>query len=98
MHRPGVGIHASQQNQESVGTENIMASLIERIRQRIAEPLPSTLKNRLDVQLGHSLADLPMEEVPAVTVEDVAEREELFADIDVSNLDVPVLMRLQRLR
>ena len=75
-----------------------MASLIERIRQRIAEPLPSTLKNRLDVQLGHSLADLPMEEVPAVTVEDVAEREELFADIDVSNLDVPVLMRLQRLR
>jgi hypothetical protein len=38
-----------------------------------------------------------VDEIPAVTVDDTAKRVELSADIDVSNVDMPVLMGLQRL-
>jgi hypothetical protein len=49
-------------------------------RPRLGELLVSTLKDRPDLQLSHPLADFPVDEIPAVTVEDTAKRVELSAD------------------
>ena len=66
-------------------------------RPRPGEALPGPLHDRLDVPLGHALADLPVDEEPAVTVEEATEVEERPADVDVRDIDVPVLMRPQGL-
>ncbi len=44
--------------------------------------------------LGHRLAHLPVHDVPAVAVQHAAQIVERAADVDVGNIDVPVLMRL----
>src|SRR6185437_10547837 len=59
--------------------------------------LESPLHDRFHVRLGHGLADLPVHEVPAVSIEQRAEVEEGSRDIDVRDIDVPVLVGPQRL-
>src|SRR5271167_3706660 len=59
--------------------------------------LASPLDDDLHLGLGHGLADLPVDDQPAVAVEDTAQEEECPTDVDVGNVDVPVLVRPQRL-
>ena len=56
------------------------------------------LQDDLDGCLGHRLPDVPVHDVPAETVQDAAQVVEGTADVDVGNIDVPVLMCCQRLR
>ena len=52
----------------------------------------------LDGRLGHRLPDVPVHDVAAETVQDAALVVERIADVEVGNIDVPVLMCCQRLR
>ena len=58
------------------------------IRILLARPLED------DLHLGflHGLADLPVHDKAAVAVEDAAQEEEGPADVEVGDVDVPVLM------
>jgi hypothetical protein len=72
--------------------------LSEMIRGRASGyPLARPLDDRLDVGLGHTLADLPVDDEPAAPVEQAAEVEERPGDVDVRDVDVPVLVRPRRL-
>ncbi len=72
--------------------------LSEMIRGRcVGELLARPLDDRLDVGLGHALADLPVDDEPAAAVEQAAEVEERAGDVDVGDIDVPVLVRRKRL-
>src|SRR5215471_9906258 len=61
------------------------------------EALASPLEDRLDLGLGHALAELPVDEEPAVAIEEAAEVKERPGDVDVRDVDVPVLVGSQRL-
>ena len=56
------------------------------------------LQDDLDGRLGHRLPDVPVHDVPAETVQDAAQVVERTADVEVGNINVPVLMCCQRLR
>src|SRR3954453_19738968 len=59
--------------------------------------LARPLDDRLHLGFGHGLADLPVDDEPAVAVEDAAQEEECPADINMRDIDMPVLMRQERL-
>lgn len=59
--------------------------------------LPAPLDDRLDVRLGHARADLPVHDRSTAAVEQAAKVEECPRHVDVSNVDVPVLMGTKRL-
>jgi hypothetical protein len=59
--------------------------------------LSSPLDDRLHLEFLHTIADLPVDDEPAVAVEDAAKEVERPADSDVGNIDVRVLMRPHRL-
>src|SRR5712671_1330159 len=61
------------------------------------KPLARPPEDRLHLGFGHGLADLPVDEEPAVAVEDAAQEEECPADINIRDIDMPVLMRPRRL-
>src|SRR6516165_12099901 len=61
------------------------------------EALARPLDDRLHLGLGHALADLPVGDESAAAVEEAAEVEEGPGDVDVGDIDVPVLMGPQRL-
>ena len=72
--------------------------LSEMIRGRASGiPLAGPLDDRLDVGFGHALADLPVDDEPAAAVEEAAEVEERAGDVEVGDVDVPVLVRPERL-
>ena len=71
--------------------------LSEMIRGRAPGNCARPLEDRLHLGFGHGLADLPVDEEPAVAVEDAAQEEECPADINMRDIDMPVLMRPQRL-
>jgi hypothetical protein len=58
---------------------------------------PRPLEDDLHVGFGHRLADLPVDDVPAAAVQDAAQVVERAADVDVRDVDVPVLVRPERL-
>src|SRR4051794_35571543 len=60
-------------------------------------PFARPLDDRLDVGLGHTLADLPVDDEPAAAVEQAAGVEERPGDVDVRDVDVPVLVWTERL-
>src|SRR6478609_7495876 len=64
---------------------------------RVGIPLARPLNDRLDLGLGQALADLPVDEEPTAAVEQAAEVEERPGDVDVRDVDVPVLMHPERL-
>src|SRR5947209_837025 len=64
---------------------------------RAGDLLPRALDDRLDLGLGHALTDLPVDDEPAAAVEEAAEVEEGPGDIDVRDVDVPVLVGPQGL-
>jgi len=61
------------------------------------DALASPLDDRLDLGFGHALAELPVDDEPAVAVEEAAEVEEGAGDVDVRDVDVPVLVGPQGL-
>ena len=63
----------------------------------LGKPLANPLNNRLDLSLGHALADLPVDDEPTAAVEQAAEVEERAGDVDVGDVDVPVLVGPQGL-
>ena len=67
--------------------------LSEMIRGRSPGNCSHPLDNRLHLGFGHGLADLPVDDEPAVAVEDAAKEKECTADVDIRDIDVPVLMR-----
>src|SRR5260370_40925469 len=69
--------------------------LSELIRGRASE---CPLQDDLDVSLGHRFPDVPVDDEPAETVQHAAQVVERRADVEVGNIDVPVLMCCQRLR
>src|ERR1700739_3487376 len=64
---------------------------------RVGMPLAGPLDDRLDLGFGHALTDLPVDDEPAASVEQAAEVEECAGDVDVGDVDVPVLMHPERL-
>jgi len=61
------------------------------------KPLARPLNDRLDLSLGHALANLPVDDEPAATVQKAAEVIEGASDVDVRDIDVLVLVRLHGL-
>src|SRR5215813_1011594 len=55
------------------------------------------LQNHLDVGLLHGLAQIPMQQETTVPIQDAAQVVERTAQVDVRNINMPVLMRLWRL-
>src|SRR5215831_1950088 len=58
----------------------------------VGEALTGPLDDRLDLGLGHALLDLPVDDEPAVAIEEAAEREERAGNVDVGDIDVPVFV------
>ncbi len=54
-------------------------------------------QNDLDVGLRHRLAQIPMDDGPAIAVQHAAQIVERARDVDVAHVDMPMLMRLRRL-
>ena len=57
----------------------------------------AALQDDLDVRLGHGLAQLPVYDGARATVEQRAEIEESPGDVDIGDIDVPVLVGCERL-
>src|SRR5271168_4964901 len=49
------------------------------------------------VSLGHPLAKIPMNQETAVAIQDAAQVVERRANVQVGNIDMPMLVRLRRL-
>src|SRR5262249_49027656 len=64
---------------------------------RVGEPLARPLDDRLDFGFGHALPDLPVDDESTVAVEEAAEVEERPGDIDVRDINMPVLVGPQGL-
>src|SRR5207302_7713058 len=56
-----------------------------------------SLQDDLDVRLCHRLPQIPVDDVSAAAVQNAAQVIECPADVDVRNVNVPVLMSGQRL-
>ena len=54
-------------------------------------------ENYFDIRFPHRLAQIPMHEESTEAVQNAAQVIERAAQVDVGNIDMPVLMRLQRL-
>ena len=59
--------------------------------------LTSPLDDRFDVTLFHLRADFPVHDRSAETIEQAAKEEEGFPDVDIGDVDVPMLVRPERL-
>ena len=55
------------------------------------------LQDDLDVRLRHRLPQIPVDDVSAAAIQNAAQVIERPADVDVRHVDVPVLVRRQRL-
>src|SRR5512135_151075 len=91
--RPHMGHPADPDELLELPGDELRAVIRDDPRPRPGEALAGPLHDRLDVPLGHALADLPVDEEPAVAVEEATEVEERPADVEVRDIDVPVLMR-----
>ena len=62
-------------------------------RTRPREPLTSLLQQNLDFLLSHLRRDVPRNNQPREAIDDGRHEYERPGNVDVSNIDVPVLMR-----
>ena len=65
---------------------------------RLGVKFLGALQYDLDVRLRHRLPQIPIDDVPAEAVKDAAQVVERPADVQVGNIDVPVMMCCQWLR
>src|SRR5581483_6060558 len=66
-----------------------------RLRFRVL--LLGSLQDHFDISLSHGLSQIPMHEERTEPIQNGAQVIERAAQVDVGNVDMPVLMRLQRL-
>jgi hypothetical protein len=66
-------------------------------RAAVGVTVAGPLDDRLDVGLGHRLPDLPVDDESAVPVEQATDVEERPRDVDVRDVDAPVLVGSQGL-
>src|SRR5258706_6697241 len=59
--------------------------------------LLGSLQNDLDLGLCHGLAQIPMHDRSAISVQYAAQVVERARNVDVAHVDMPMLMRLRRL-
>src|SRR5262249_35299567 len=95
--RPHVGHPTDPDELLELPGDELGAVIRDDPRPSLRESFPGTLDNRLDVPLSHALADLPVDDEPTVAVEETTEVEEGAADVDVRDVDVPVLVGSQGL-
>ena len=97
--RRGSGVrHAAQANEllEVPGNE-LRAVVGDDPRRDSGEAFPRSLDDLLDIGLRHGFADLPVDGETAPAVQQAAQGVELAGDIDVRDIDMPVLVRAQGL-
>ena len=63
----------------------------------LRKSLPGSLQNDLDVFFVHRFAQLPVHDVAAASIENAAQIVKCAAQIDVGDIDMPVLMDGERL-
>ncbi len=61
------------------------------------EPLTSFLQQDLDLLFSHLRRDVPRNNQPREAIDDGRHKYERAGDVDVSNINVPVLVRGERL-
>ena len=66
-------------------------------RTRPREPLTSLLQQNLDLLFSHLRRDVPRNNQPREAIDDGRHEYERAGDVDVSNINVPVLVRGERL-
>src|SRR5579872_4460608 len=59
--------------------------------------LLGSLQNHFDIRFSHGLTQIPMHQETTEPIQNAAQVIERAAQVDVRNVDMPVLMRLQRL-
>src|SRR5260370_22046714 len=64
---------------------------------RVGESLARPLDDRLDFGFGHAHTNLPVDDEPAVAIQEAADGEERPGDVDERDIDVPVFMHPERL-
>ena len=90
--------HANEADEllEVAGNE-LRAIVRDDARLRFRVLLLSSLQNDLNVSFPHRLTQVPMHEETTKPVQNAAQVIESTAQVDVGNVDMPVLVRLQRL-
>src|SRR5438874_2349767 len=63
----------------------------------IGEAFAGTLDDLLDIDLGHGFPDLPVNDVPTAAIEETTKVVEGPGDVEVRDVHVPMLVRLQGL-
>ena len=62
----------------------------------IWESFPGPLKDDLYIRLCHGLPDLPMDNIPAISIQDTAQVIEGTTDIEIRDIYMPMFMGLFR--
>ena len=90
--------HARDANEllEVVGNE-LRAIVGDDSRLRFRVLLLSSLQDQFDISLSQGLTQIPMHEETTEPIQNAAQVIEGAAQVDVGNVDMPVLMRLERL-
>src|SRR5262249_35192735 len=94
---PGVRHAALADERLEVPRDELRAIVGDDPRRDAGEAFAGPLDDLLDVGLGHALADLPVDTVAAAAVEQAAQVVEGAGDVEVGDIDVPVLVGAQRL-
>ena len=90
--------HARDANELlEIASDELRAVVGDDSRLRFRVLLLGSLQNHFDVGFSHGLPEIPMHEETAEPIQNAAQVIEGAAQVDVGNVDMPVLVRLQRL-
>ena len=90
--------HARDANELlEIASDELRAVVGDDSRLRFRVLLLGSLQNHFDVGFSHGLPEIPMHEETAEPIQNAAHVIEGAAQVDVGNVDVSVLVRLQRL-
>ncbi len=91
--------HARDANELlEVASNELRAIVGDDSRPRLRVLLLGSLQNHFDISFSHGLTQIPMHEETTEPIQNAAQVIESAAQVDVGNVDMPVLMRLQRLQ
>src|ERR1700758_5512095 len=85
------------QSRCAIASDELRAVVGDDSRLRFRVLLLGSLQNHFDVGFSHGLPEIPMHEETAEPLQNAAQVIEGAAQVDVGNVDMPVLVRLQRL-
>src|SRR5260370_2060370 len=90
--------HAGESNEVLEGACDALRPLVgDDPRLYVRVLLLRSLENYLDVGLPHRLSQIPMHDRTTVPIQNAAQVIEGPAHVDIGDIDVPMLMRLERL-